>query len=401
MPTDVVHLVTDHMLPFPGGMEESILRIATGLADEGYAVSIYTRRQPVDYRRDEPEHPLISVEHLGDDRKVLLAPFRSGDAIRVGEESRADYLFLRNAIERRLRAQPDNRHVILSFYVTGAGSCAQHVAGSLGLPHVASVRGTDFELGIHNSDRCQRIRLVAENARQLITTNQQQAEMLAAMFRVPRPIRTIHNSLAGVSGRPLWKPPESDRVQLIADSGFSGRKATHLLLRAVESLVESGVPVSLTILGGIYHFEHTPYWEQLQNEYRERHPQEFSFPGRVTAEEVDSRLQQAHIYCSATLAEGCSISRIRALTSGIPIVTTRCGAIQDVAAGCGHVRLCPPGDWPELARQLEAMIEGIRARAVRPDQKCIEKWRRHFSTRRERQEWHTAISKILDEKNPW
>jgi glycosyltransferase involved in cell wall biosynthesis len=379
-------------------MEESILRIATGLAEDGFAVFIYTRRQPAAYRRDEPEHPLISVQHLGGDKELLLAPFPKGAAASAGEETRADYLFLRNAIERRVREQPDRRHVIVSFYATAAGTTAQHVASSLGLPHVASFRGTDFELGIHRSGGSQRLRLVAENARQLLTTNREQARMLSAMFRVRRPVRTIHNALAGVAERPWWNPPEPRQVQLVADCGFSGRKATHLLLWAVENLVEKDMPVMLTVLGGIYHFEHKPYWERCRNEYKERYPENFHFPGRVSGEEVDRQLVTAHVYCSATLAEGCSISRIRALTTGIPIITTRCGAIPEVVERCGHVRLCAPGDWRELARGLEAMVGDILAGLVRPDRECVERWRRHFSTGRERQEWRDVISEVLDQE---
>ena len=145
------------------------------------------------------------------------------------------------------------------------------------------------------------------------------------------------------------------------------------------------------------HFDHDSYWHAIREDYRRRHPQTFHFPGRVTPEEGDSALLESHIYCSATLAEGCSNSRIRALTSGIPIVTTRCGAIPEVAAGCGHVRLCPPGDWRELAHQLEIAVEQVQAGTLQPDQNCVARHQEHFSVARERREWRAAISGVLEQ----
>jgi glycosyltransferase involved in cell wall biosynthesis len=389
-----LHFVTHSVYPTPGGMYESVLRIAKGFTRGGSEAVIYTLGQPAAYREACREHDGVSVVHLGEDNALILQPFIAAarpSAALEGEQSRVNLLRLTNAISQRVESHPGERHLIVSFYASGSGFFAQHVASGLRLPHIAAVRGTDFACDLVSLRGHPRVRFVIEKATQVVTTNRRQADTLSAMFDVQRPIRTIHNSIPDVDARPFWKPFESDVTRLVSDCGFSGRKGTHLLLRAVEALVEKQLPLSLTIVGGTYALDDSGYWDELKQSYQTRYPGRFHFPGQLPREEIDDYLRAAHIYCSATLAEGCSLSRIRALTIGIPIVTTRCGALPELAAGCDHVRLSPPGDWPALARELEAAVTEIRANHSSPDSERIEGWRKHFSVDRERKEWLAAI----------
>jgi hypothetical protein len=99
----------------------------------------------------------------------------------------------------------------------------------------------------------------------------------------------------------------------------------------------------------------------------------------------------SHIYCSASLAEGSSVSRIRALTLGIPMVATANGGLPEIAAGCGHVRLCRPGDEQSLSESLAAAVTEVRAGTLLPDPKCVAGWRQQFSVSRELDQWRSAI----------
>ena len=121
----------------------------------------------------------------------------------------------------------------------------------------------------------------------------------------------------------------------------------------------------------------------------------FHFPGYCPRDEIDSYLRTAHVYCSATLAEGCSLSRIRALTLGMPIVTTRCGALIEVAAGARNIRVCPPGDWKALSHELEMAVADRNESKRGADPGDVKRWREHFSVAREREEWAAAIEETL------
>ena len=392
----VLHLVAYRVLPYPGGLQESVMRIGGSLAEAGYRVIVYTLHQPDGYRFPDPSHQGLTVVHLGG-RELLLEPYHEKEHpdLRAAEAGRVAALLLRNAVDEQKRNCPDARHAIISFYASGTGFLAQMVALSLGLPHIASVRGTDFELEVFDSKKHPKLRAAIEGATQVVTTNREQAEGLSALFQVRQPIRTIHNALLQAASRRLWEAPPADTVRLISDCGFSGRKATHLLLRAAAALMDRGLPVSLTVLGKAFWLESQTYWEECRRSYEARYPGKFSFPGQVSHEELDRYLLSAHIYCSASLAEGSSMSRIRALTIGIPVVTTANGGLEELVSGCRHVRLCRAGDWEALATELETAVAAARAGTLQPDREYVERWRRHFSVERERQEWICAIEAAL------
>ncbi|MCW5978534.1 MAG: glycosyltransferase family 4 protein [Bryobacteraceae bacterium] len=395
----ILHLVANRVLPHPGGLQESVIRIGRSLASAGFRVIVYTLYQPAEYRCADPSHQGLQVLHLGG-RELLLGPYLDGGApeLLATERSRVTALLLRNAIERRTHSEPDARHVVISFYASGTGFLAQMAAASLRLPHIVSVRGTDFELDVFGAKQHPRLRAAIDGAAQVITTNREQADALSAMFHPRRTVRTIHNALPDAGARPFWKTPPVETIRLISDCGFSGRKATHLLLRAAASLMDQGFDASLTVLGSTFWLESPAYWEERRREYESSHPGRFFFPGQVSHEELDRRLLSSHIYCSASLAEGSSMSRIRALTLGIPMVTTANGGMPELAAGCRHVRLCPAGDWQALAAETEAAAGEIRAGTLEPDERCVARWREHFRVERERDEWVRAIELVLREE---
>ena len=165
-------------------------------------------------------------------------------------------------------------------------------------------------------------------------------------------------------------------------------------MEATAILHAEGLPLSLEILGRSSNFEDT-YWDTIKSGYSERHPGVFRFPGRISDFQVEERLRQSHIYCSATLSEGCSHARIRALMMGLPIVTTRCGALSEFAGKCGHVRNARPGDLPAFVEQLRSMVDAVRSGSLVIDQDCVSAARQHFSTEREGRDWETAIETAL------
>lgn len=357
---------------------------------------VYTLNQPDGCRDPHPSHHGLTVVHLSN-REPMLEPYCGNEqaALRAAESSRLAALLLRNAVDDKRQSYAGARHLMISFYASGTGFIAQMAAISLGMPHIASLRGTDFELDAFDAKKLPKLRAAIEGATQVVTTNRAQASALATMFKLRRPIRTIHNALPGASSRPLWQPPPADSVRLVSDCGFSGRKATHLLLGAAAALIDRGLPVSLTVLGADFWLESHAYWEQCRQSYLARYPDWFNFPGQVSHEELDRYLLSSHIFCSASLAEGSSMGRIRALTIGIPIVSTANGALVDLAARCRHVRLCRAADGEALATELEKTIVEIRAGTLQPDPQLVERWRRHFSLERERTEWISAIEAAL------
>jgi glycosyltransferase involved in cell wall biosynthesis len=334
----------------------------------------------------------MTVVHIAD-HDLVVEPYQSGarDGLLATERLRIRTLLLENAIGRRMREQPGARHVVISFYATGAGFRSQIASMSLGIPHIAAVRGTDYELEIFDNASSLRLRTVVEAAGQVVTTNETQARSLSTLFRLKRPARTIYNALPDLDRRPEWTRPPAPPVRLFSDGGLSGRKGTHLLVRAVSGILDDGWDVSLTIAGGVFFLESKEYWTDFVNHWQSEYPRRVCFLGHITHEAIESQLFSSHIYCSASLAEGCSMSRVRAMTLGIPMVVTETGGMRELAPDCPHIRLCRPGDIADLRGTLETAVQDIQRGALEPDCHRVAVWRRQFSLERERDEWIAAI----------
>ena len=386
----------------PGGQESSVLRIARFLSAPGRSRAVvYTRRQSRDSVAPHPAHGPVEVVHLGSEKDFLLAPLDSGagpitesvPSAYLLESLRVDYLLAVSAIRERMDADPGAEHIVISFFMTTNGFIGQQVALTLGIPHVASVQGSDFSRDFRSPYHLQAIRFVVENARLTITNNQEQARVLAGAFPAARAFRTVHNALDEEFAGPVWKLPSAGPLRLAADCEFSFKKGTHVLLRAVADLCERGDSVTLTVAGRIEPKERN-YWNACQREYEARHPGVFTFPGWLPADRLREVLLASTVYVSATFGEGCSLAQMRAMALGMPVVATRTGAIQELCQNAAHVALCPPCDAVALSAAIHSMLAGLRGGSIRVESKCVEEWRRHFSPERERCDWEAALSAL-------
>jgi Glycosyltransferase Family 4 len=223
----VIHIVTNAIFSAPGGLEASVLRIARFLAKpSGSRVIVYTRKQAADYTPHDSARASLEVVHLGQEKPFLLEPV-SGDPT---ESVRLDYLLLVAEVQKRMQSASGARHVLISFFATNTGFLAQQVALTLGIPHVASIRGTDFCRDFRTPHLSHAIQFVVERAQLVVTTNQEQARVLAAAFPAARAIRTIHNAMPEGIAPELWKPTRSTPITLATDCQLSFKKATQILL---------------------------------------------------------------------------------------------------------------------------------------------------------------------------
>ncbi len=398
----VLHILTSGIFPMPGGMEASVLRIAKALAEPGHSrVIVYTRRQASEWTAAHPSHGTVEAIHLGLEKAFLMAPLEQrGRATTEGvpseyllESLRMDYLLALSAIREKIAAEPGAEHILLSFYLTSNGFIAQQIALALGIPHVASVQGSDFSRDFRSPYHVQSIRFVLENSRLTIANNHEQARILAAAFPGARPIRTIHNALEEDVAGQRWASPAGGENRLAADCEFSFKKGTHVLLRAVAELAAHGERISLTVAGRVAAKEKT-YWDECRREYTERYPGVFCFPGWLAPDELRALLLSSAAYVSGTFGEGCSLGQMRAMALGLPIVATRTGALPDLCDGAAHVRLCAPGNARELAAAIGTMLAGMRDGSIAVDARRVDEWRRLFSPETERSDWEAALSAL-------
>jgi len=125
------------------------------------------------------------------------------------------------------------------------------------------------------------------------------------------------------------KPMPEDRgpLQLLTVGRLSAGKRIDLLIDAVERLHATGCPAQLTVVGG-------GALDALLHEAVHRRGLEGSITlsGRVPASEMPGIYRRADLYVSASVEEGMSNAMLEAAASGLPMATTRCEGVDELAA---------------------------------------------------------------------
>lgn len=394
---NVVHFVTHNFHPLPGGGEKWALRVVTWLAQAGYRVIVYVTdsSDDLDYKTVGREGG-FEIRLLGRNRHSWEAPLVASQwsqASLANERARLDFLYLRNELVQCMTECPHSRHVVMSWYLVEQGFLAAQVAQELDIPHVPVVVGTDFSRGMRNVVERGRLDFVVRNARFVITMNAEQESSLRRSFGIDR-ITTIHVSAASfVDARRALEDTKLP-LRLFSDTGFSFRKGTQVLIHAFLTLQAEGMPLSLHVCGKTEDAQ-TSYWETLRSRAVAAGGSAIRFSDLLDDRGVGELLGRCDLYCSATLGEGCSHARVSALCAGVPLVTTACGEIPDVAAGTPHVRICPPADENAFVATLRAACADIVNGEIPVDLQRVQQWREHFAPERERSAYLAVLRGVL------
>lgn len=384
----VCHLITHRFLPHPGGLENSVFRIACLIASlPGWTALVYVRSE--ENNPGSCNLPSdIKVFRIGSLTAEFMAPLGQVDLFHP-ERFRIDFLQLRNQIEDNLRIG-SGPHVLLSFYISHTGFLAQNIASSLGLAHIACIRGTDFSRDCFDPGLREAVAFVVSKAHRIVTTNEEQRRFVATALDGHDRVVTIYNSVE-VEGR--WhRALQSSRIRLIADCGYSFKKGTHILLSAALFLKSSGISGNLVLCGRTEAAEKA-YWNDVRRNTMHS-DEEVTFLDVIDRTQLRELLLSTDIYCSATLGEGCSQGRSAALLLGMPIVSTRCGELTDLARNCRHIYLSAPGDSAGFAENLIRMCHAIREADFCIDDGAISNARLMLNVSRERKQWTALLSTI-------
>ncbi len=389
----VVHVVSSHFPPARGGLEAWTHRLVRNLSRRGFSVVVYIRDGAEQHDYDGVARADgIEIRLLGPNRICWEEPLvasASSPPLVLGERWRLDSLALRNAVVREVAKTPSATHVLASSYITQEGFLTSTVAEELELPHVAFVVGTDFSRGIRNPPERAVIAQVVRAAAWVVTLSTEQERGLRRSFGISNVV-TVHASIDEPTNACSWRSSDSGSVVLFCDGGYSYKKGTQVLMNAFSRLHDEGLPVRLVICGTTYE-GHEPYWAGLRAAYRERYPLAVRFDDyldRLTLSEIMSRCD---LYCSPTLGEGCSHARVAALCAGMPIVTTRCGEMPDVADGAAHVRMSLPGDAEGFVDELRDACRAVLAGTIHVDRDRVAGWREYFAPARESLEIEQVI----------
>jgi predicted glycosyltransferase/glycosyltransferase involved in cell wall biosynthesis len=390
------HILIKSIDPQLGGMETSALRIANFFLDMGRTrVAIYERRSEGTLVSDNDRLEFINMTST---RSLLARPLDNESfAQDVHENSRLDKLCLSSLIRQKQLAYPNLRHVIVSFYISRSGFIAQLVANDLRIPHIACVRGTDFNKDFFSPLRFPATDFVLKQANFIITTNNFQKETLVNYLGRQTRIKTIYNSVPDLLLDPLWAPHNRAYVQLFADCGYSYKKSTHILLSSVLKAHNDGFPVHLCLVGSM-DMDRKKYWLELKDHYQKNNPEIFELQDYVSRDAIRSLLLESDIYCSASIGEGCSNGSLLALSLGIPIVSTDTGALSELAQDDPSVFLSLPGNIKDLEDNIRTAAAKYLKKEliVNRDLAVIKKL---VGSDREKYEWSEVVAELLPKRD--
>jgi glycosyltransferase involved in cell wall biosynthesis len=374
-----VHIVSSFFPPQPGGLQRWTESFAAMLARAGFRPVVYITEHPAvaDLHPDAP-FEIVDIAPLMD---VWLAPL-SASPMRLElfarDRSRMMIACLKAEIAKRCSGGPQ---IVLSNFVTTTGFTAHVAAQELNLPHVAVVVGTDYTRGARNPEERPIFEEVCAAASLVVAKSEEQKRGIARLLPGAR-IEVVATSVDVPDER--WRRTPQAPIRVFSDCGFNFKKGTGVLIDACRSLAEQGQGVHLEICGSDVPRE-SAYWTERRGQAARAQGLSTFFPGHIALEDVLEHMLGADIYASATLGEGSSAARARALAVGIPMVTTRCGELAD-DPGADHVRLVPVADADAFEAALAQLAQDVLARTV-VDEEAVARYRARFDRAGEWAPW--------------
>jgi glycosyltransferase involved in cell wall biosynthesis len=137
------------------------------------------------------------------------------------------------------------------------------------------------------------------------------------------------------------------------------------------------------------------YWADQHDYYATRYTNRYSLRHLIEKDLVEPFLLDGDVYCCASLGEGCSNSSLYALALGIPMVTSNCGALPEIAGEAEHLLFSRPGDLDDFTERLRMMLERFQEKEIEVDRDKVLSWRDQFSPERERDQWKYVVERLF------
>ncbi len=211
-------------------------------------------------------------------------------------------------------------------------------------------------------------------ARGAVTTSAHTADLVAGLGVPPARIETV---VPGTDTAPLARGSGAAAPVILSVGSLTPRKGHDVLIQALAALAD--LPWRAVIAGSA---EATPNHARDLRDLSDRHGlgRRITFTGAVDGPGLDRLYDGADLFVLATRYEGFGMVLTEAIARGLPVVTTRTGAVPDTLAGTGAV-LVPPDDPGALAAALAPILTtpGRRqdlARAARAARQALPDWPR-------------------------
>lgn len=176
---------------------------------------------------------------------------------------------------------------------------------------------------------------------------------------------------------------EKDKFNILFHGRIVEHKGIGVLIKAMRLLKKSNENVKLYVSGT------GKYEEEARKLVKESNLEnEVIFLGPIDYEEVQNVYKGMDLYCLPTEYEGCGLTILEAMASGLPILSTSTVGVVDIINDKENGMLVEINDIEGLARILIELVEDkeLREKLALAGQRWVEKW----------QDWDKIINLIVN-----
>jgi glycosyltransferase involved in cell wall biosynthesis len=307
--------------------------------------------------------------HYSSHTRLIKVPVGGGD---IHHASNRDLLTYAVGAYREAKCQHAAHpyDCCLAWSSVPAGVVAWTLWRVFGLPYVVRVSGPD----IPGFERRYQwlyplltpvIRMVWRNSNVVIAKCRAESEMILQTYpaaKVAMVANGVDLDTFYAGDRPAVGP-----LRIVCVARLIERKGQHQLLRAVRTLADAGVAVSVELVGT---GDARESLEQLVKALDLSAT--VSFAGYVPRSEIPEHYARAHVFVLPTYNEGMSIATLEAMAAGLPIVSTSVGGLAELVTNGVNGLTFQWGDVDGLAARLAQLASdrelaarmGVAARAI-------------------------------------
>ena len=191
---------------------------------------------------------------------------------------------------------------------------------------------------------------VARRMRHLITVSEASKHDISKAFTVsPRRFHVVPNGINTDIFHPLPQVKRAENRLIVTNSADTPLKGLKYLLLAVAQLRQSR-PISLTVIG------RPKPGGAVERLVKEHSLQDcVTFTGRIDEKDFANYYAQSTLAVVPSLYEGFGLPAGEAMACGVPVVSTRGGALPEVVGDAGV--LVAPGDSRALAEAIAGLLD--------------------------------------------
>ena len=331
-----------------GGVENSIMRIARGLA-ANYAIQ-------VDILMLDSTGQTTFKPRGNNGVTQLDAPFERVSIFRLTSwtgNTRHEQQWIEMHYALLELAREREYDLMQAFYASTAGFPTVYAAQLLHIPSVVSIRGNDLITDVFHPQRFPYLVWALQNATQITAVSQEGLERARILSACVDKGRVILNSIRpedfseGVQELPLSRPVVGSLAV------FRNKKGLEVLLSAFRLLLEHFPTAHLLLVGYVIASEQN-HFDELVEKYELTG--KYTLTGRIPKSEALRYLRAMDVFAFPSLHDGCPNAVLEAMLAGLPIVATRSGALPEMIEDGKEGLLVRTGSAVELCDRLVKML---------------------------------------------